>query len=58
MKYIELVPDGMADLPIASLGNRTPLEAAKTPNMDFIARFGKVGTMRTIPKGLSPAPSS
>ncbi len=55
MKYIIFVPDGMADLPIAQLDGRTPLEVAKTPNMDSIARLGKVGMVKTIPKGLSPA---
>ncbi|MFA5200614.1 MAG: hypothetical protein WC442_06940, partial [Candidatus Omnitrophota bacterium] len=38
MKYIVLVCDGMSDYPIPELGERTPLEAAKTPNMDFIAK--------------------
>ncbi|MEW6008376.1 MAG: cofactor-independent phosphoglycerate mutase [Candidatus Omnitrophota bacterium] len=55
MKYIIFVPDGMADIPIVELDGRTPLEAAKTPNMDFIASSGKIGMVRTIPKGLSPA---
>ena len=42
MKYIILVGDGMADYPIESLGNKTPLEYAKTPNMDFLATNGKL----------------
>ena len=52
MKYIILVGDGMADLPLKKLGGKTPLEAAYTPNMDFIARNGICGMVRTIPKGL------
>jgi len=49
MKYIVICGDGMADEPIASLGNKTPLEYAKTPNMDRMAREGACGLLRTIP---------
>lgn len=55
MKYIVLVADGMADYPIAELGNRTPLEAARTPNMDYIARQGRLGRVKTIPDNMIPA---
>ncbi|MBU2541321.1 MAG: cofactor-independent phosphoglycerate mutase [Candidatus Omnitrophica bacterium] len=55
MKYIFLVPDGMADVEIRQLKGRTPLEVAKTPNMDFLASSGKVGMVQTVPKGLLPA---
>ncbi len=55
MKYIIIVPDGMADIEVPQLNQATPLEVAKTPNMDFIARFGKVGMVKTIPKGLAAA---
>ncbi|MBI4982407.1 MAG: phosphoglycerate mutase, partial [Candidatus Omnitrophica bacterium] len=55
MKYIVLVGDGMADYPISELGDRTPLEAARTPNLDFIAKHGRLGRVRTIPEGKSPA---
>jgi 2,3-bisphosphoglycerate-independent phosphoglycerate mutase len=54
-KYIVLVGDGMADYPIKELHERTPLEAARTPNMDLIASQGTLGRVRTIPKDLSPA---
>lgn len=54
MKYLILVPDGMADYPIDELGGRTPLEAARTPNMDFVAKEGIVGQCLTIPESLSP----
>lgn len=53
MKYIILVGDGMADYPLKELDNRTPLEVARTPNMDFIARFGKLGRVKTIPDKMS-----
>jgi len=55
MKYIILVGDGMADYPIGELDNKTPLEAARTPNMDFIARHGKIGRVKTIPDKMTPA---
>ncbi|MDD5097158.1 MAG: cofactor-independent phosphoglycerate mutase [Candidatus Omnitrophica bacterium] len=54
-KYIVLVADGMADYPIEELGMRTPLEAARTPNMDFIAKNGLLGQAKTIPDKMSPA---
>ncbi|MCP4136071.1 MAG: cofactor-independent phosphoglycerate mutase [bacterium] len=53
-KFIILVGDGMADFPIESLGNITPLEAAKTPNMDYLAQNGVVGLARTVPAGMPP----
>ncbi len=54
MKYIILIGDGMADSPIAELGNRTPLEAANTPNMDALAGSGSFGLFKTVPDGYSP----
>ena len=54
MKYIILLGDGMADYPIEKLGGKTPLEFAKTPNMDSIARGGTIGTIDTIPSGFTP----
>src|SRR3972149_1486168 len=44
----------MGDLPIAELGGKTPLEAAETPNLDFLARKGKTGLMYTVKKGVAP----
>ena len=43
--------DGMADEPMEELGGRTPLEVAATPNMDWIARNGRSGTLLTLPEG-------
>ncbi|MFH1077589.1 MAG: cofactor-independent phosphoglycerate mutase [Pseudomonadota bacterium] len=51
MKYVILVGDGMGDYPIPSLGDKTPLEASKTPNMDWIADHGELGLAATIPSG-------
>ena len=54
MKYVVVLPDGVADVPIAELGNKTPLEVAKHPHMDWIAREGIAGWARTIPSGFPP----
>ena len=54
MKYLVLLGDGMADYPIESLDGKTPLEVAKTPNMDEIARRGTLGLIDTIPAGMPP----
>jgi 2,3-bisphosphoglycerate-independent phosphoglycerate mutase len=54
MKLIYVVIDGLGDLPIEELGNKTPLEAAETPNMDFLAKKGKTGMMYTVEKGIAP----
>jgi 2,3-bisphosphoglycerate-independent phosphoglycerate mutase len=54
MKYIVLLGDGMPDEKIGALGDRTPLQAAVTPNMDRLARLGKFGLAQTVPKGLAP----
>jgi 2,3-bisphosphoglycerate-independent phosphoglycerate mutase len=54
MKYIILIGDGMADLPIEELQGKTPLEAAETPNMDLVARSGTLGLLRTVPRGYPP----
>src|SRR5712691_5913354 len=51
MKYVVLQGDGMADWPVAELGNKTPLEYARTPNMDRIASQGILGMTHTIPEG-------
>ena len=52
MKYVVVLCDGMADHPQESLGGKTPLEVANTPNMDFLAQNGEVGTAKTIPDGM------
>ncbi len=54
MKLIYVAIDGMGDLPIKSLSNKTPLEAAETPNMDSLAKTGKTGLMYTVQKGVAP----
>ncbi|MBO5098282.1 MAG: cofactor-independent phosphoglycerate mutase [Agathobacter sp.] len=54
MKYVIVLGDGMADRPIAELGNKTPLEYAKTPVMDSLAKRGELGLVHTIPEGMKP----
>ncbi len=54
MKYLILLGDGMADDPLAVLGNKTPLEYARTPHMDRMAAEGTLGLIDTIPPGLPP----
>jgi 2,3-bisphosphoglycerate-independent phosphoglycerate mutase len=51
-KYILLLGDGMGDYPLVELGNKTPLEVAKTPAMDYLAARGQMGQVRTIPDGM------
>ena len=51
MKYIIVLGDGMADEPIGKLGGRTPLQAADTPAMDWLAAHGRCGLLKTVPDG-------
>jgi 2,3-bisphosphoglycerate-independent phosphoglycerate mutase len=54
MKYLVVLADGMADRPIAELMGKTPIEAADTPNMDYIASHGTLGMLKTVPNGMVP----
>jgi 2,3-bisphosphoglycerate-independent phosphoglycerate mutase len=54
MKFLVVVPDGMADDPRDELGGKTPVEAAEAPNLNRIAREGRVGQVKLIPAGLPP----
>ncbi|HEY0090615.1 MAG TPA: cofactor-independent phosphoglycerate mutase [Candidatus Lokiarchaeia archaeon] len=54
MKHIVIVCDGAADWSIEALGNRTIFEATETPNLDWIASNGKMGTLKTVPEGMEP----
>ena len=51
MKYAIIIPDGAADEPLPHLDGKTPLEVAKTPNIDAIANAGRQGLVRTVPEG-------
>ncbi|HEC57669.1 MAG TPA: cofactor-independent phosphoglycerate mutase [Candidatus Syntrophoarchaeum butanivorans] len=52
MRYLILIGDGMADLPLDELHGRTILQAADTPNMDLLAKEGLTGLFRSIPEGM------
>ncbi len=54
MKYIVVLGDGMADEPLAMLDNRTPLMAANTPCLDYLAKRSEIGIAHTIPQGMKP----
>lgn len=54
MKYVILVPDGAADYPQEALSGRTPLQAARTPHMDQLAREGTGGLVDIIPPDRPP----
>lgn len=54
MKYIVILCDGMADEPLEELGGRTPLEAARTENMDRLAKSSEIGMVQTVPDGMAP----
>lgn len=54
MKYIIVLGDGMADEPIAELGDKTPLEYADTPMLDELSKQSEIGLVHTIPEGMNP----
>ena len=53
-KILYVILDGLGDEPIGALGGRTPLEAARTPNMDRLARDGRNGYVTTVGEGIAP----
>ena len=52
MKFALVIPDGVADEPQASLGGKTPLQAAHLPHMDEVAAMGWVGCTNNVPTSL------
>ncbi|MEM3519455.1 MAG: cofactor-independent phosphoglycerate mutase [Candidatus Hadarchaeales archaeon] len=54
MKFIVIVGDGMADYPSKRLNGKTPLEVANKPNLDLLAKEGKMGLLKTIPEKMPP----
>ena len=54
MKYVVVLGDGMADYPVAELGGKTPLQVAKKPNIDALAKAGETGLVKTVPDGMKP----
>ena len=54
MKYVIILADGCADLPLEILGGLTPLEKSNTPNMDEFASNGQLYYIKTVPDGMKP----
>ena len=54
IKIVYVLLDGVGDLPHPDINNKTPLQAAKTPNMDKLAKNGKMGEVISVGKGIAP----
>ena len=54
MKYVVMVGDGMADEWQDGSDEKTPLMAARTPVLDFLAERSELGLARTVPTGMEP----
>ena len=54
-KHVIVIPDGASDEPLEQLGGKTPLQAARTPNMDRIAQTGILGRSSNVPSRFLPA---
>lgn len=54
MKYIIILGDGMSDEPLENYGGKTPLQMAKKPHIDWLAKHGKSGLFTTVPKTMHP----
>ena len=55
MKYFVLIIDGAAGWPLEERGGKTCLEFARKPNLDAMAREGRIGLARTVPEGMEPS---
>lgn len=58
MKHCIIILDGAAGWPLEELGGATTLAAARTPNLDALAREGLVGMASTVPAGMEPSSSA
>ncbi len=54
MKYLIILGDGMADEPLEEYGNKTPLQMANKPHIDWLAKNGKNGLYKTVPDSMHP----
>jgi 2,3-bisphosphoglycerate-independent phosphoglycerate mutase len=54
MKFIIILGDGMADQPLAAYGNKTPLQLARKPHIDMLAKKGRSGLLVTVPDTMQP----
>ena len=53
-KIVLLVLDGVGDLPDPARGGQTPLEAARTPNLDAIVPGAALGRLQPVAPGITP----
>ncbi len=54
MKYLIILGDGMSDEPLKDYGNKTPLQLANKPNIDWLTKNGRSGLLTTIPATMHP----
>lgn len=54
MKYLIILGDGMSDEPLAGYGNKTPLQMAEKPHIDWLAKNGNSGLFKTVPETMHP----
>ena len=54
IKFVYVLLDGVSDLPHPNLNDLTPLDAAYTPNMDYLAKNGCMGETITVGEGIAP----
>ena len=54
MKYIIILGDGMSDEPLTAYGGKTPLQMARKPHIDWLARNGRTGRLITVPESMHP----
>ena len=54
MKYLVVLTDGAGDRPIKELAGKTPLQVAELKNINELAKYSEIGTVQTIPEGMSP----
>jgi len=53
-KLALVVFDGVGDIATKSTGFRTPLEVAKTPNLDVLAKHSAMGRLTPVAPGITP----
>jgi 2,3-bisphosphoglycerate-independent phosphoglycerate mutase len=53
-RIVYVILDGLGDDPLDPLGGKTPLEAARTPNLDRLAATGRNGYVTTVGEGIAP----
>jgi len=58
LKHCVIILDGASGWPMAGLGGKTTLAAARTPHLDALAREGTVGMAATVPEGQEPSSST